>query len=273
MQSENAGACRNCGGCDFAVDYACGECCCEGCGCVDSRLMVASASFKQTFDLNGTRVEQAPLVEMFSSAAFSTTAADELLAERLRATASAPYKRRTYFSERLSQWQSREPAIDRVDFEEIRTLYQEYNGGKHQAWKTMAVDNPWRKVPIWSLDRAFSKEDCRTLLWEIDRRRVALKQRAYFVVSLIFFCNQNPLHLLDRVLGKRRYPFNTLEIIGEFRSFECVDAAKPKINYDPPHITEEISREISHNSPFTRRQQQFGCASERRVYRGRQVVV
>lgn len=193
MQSENAGACRNCGGCDFAVDYACGECCCESCGCVDSRLMVASASFKQTFDLNGTRVEQAPLVEMFSQAAFSTTAADELLAERLRATASAPYKRRTYFSERLSQWQSREPAIDRVDFEEIRALYQEYNGGKHQAWKTMSLDNPWRKVPIWSLDRAFSKEDCRTLLWEIDRRRVALKQRAYFVVNLIvcYLCDRD----------------------------------------------------------------------------------
>ena len=181
MLSDDGGVCRNCAGTEFVVDYGCGECCCDRCGCVASRLMVASASYKQVFDLNGTRVDQAPLVEMYSTAAFSTTALDDAVAELFRNKNSAPYKRRTYFSERLSQWQMREPAIDRVDFKEIEDLYEEYNGGKYQAWRTMELDNPWRKVPIWTLDREFTKEDCRTLLWEIDRRRISYNEKPYFV--------------------------------------------------------------------------------------------
>jgi hypothetical protein len=152
--------------------------------------MVASASFKQTFDINGTRVDKAPLVEMFTQAAFSTTAADDLSGEKARCAGSAPYKRRTYFSERLSQWQSREPSIENIDFKEIQALYDEYTGGKSQLWKLMSEDNPWRKVPIWQLDREFTKEDCRTLLWEIDRRRAKHGERPYFVKKYLvsFFC-------------------------------------------------------------------------------------
>ena len=49
------GSCANCGNTSYIVDYERGDRVCDECGCVDSRLMVATANYSQVFDQSGTR--------------------------------------------------------------------------------------------------------------------------------------------------------------------------------------------------------------------------
>jgi len=101
-----------------------------------------------------------PMASCFPSFANTAAACTELAQDicnfqntlRCRSTVSAPYKRETYFAERLSQWREQEPGIDVNDSIRIDRIYAEL---KRDAWRDKT---------------RFEKEDCRQLLFMLDQR-------------------------------------------------------------------------------------------------------
>lgn len=177
------GSCENCEGTDFIVDYERGDRICAACGAVDSRLMVATSNFKEVFDCQGTRVQFAPTSETFRCGAYHEELGDAIAQERdARRTKSAPYKAITYFSERISQWRMQEPGIPPADWDAIEQMHRCFIGTHlYYSHRQYAGDHYFE--PRWEPDKEhFSKEDVRTLLWEIDKREPVEAERR-FVVS------------------------------------------------------------------------------------------
>ena len=113
--------CSECGSYSFTNDYAGGTLVCNACGCCADVLRIASCNYKQLYDDSGNRRAKAPKVESFPVG--QACGAVFLKPNRRRCTGSAPYKRSTYWAERISQWQEREPAIPGKDWCQIQEQY------------------------------------------------------------------------------------------------------------------------------------------------------
>lgn len=132
------------------VDYERGDSVCCTCGCVEpTRLMVVQNTYKQNFDCAGYRRHDVPPQESMVVGAYFEDVSDRLIQQSSGKSNSAPYRRATYFAERISQWRLQEPAIVADD---LRTIFQAYDAKYTNQQHVMC------------------KDECRTLLWEIDAR-------------------------------------------------------------------------------------------------------
>lgn len=97
--------CRNCGCGEFVADYQRGNVVCVECGCEDAygQLQVADATYDDCVDAFGCRIFAAPPRESVVSGAYFTTPALERAVAASTRKNSPPYKRETYWSERISQ--------------------------------------------------------------------------------------------------------------------------------------------------------------------------
>ncbi len=87
------GNCGNCGLRDYVVDYARGSVACAGCGaCRDMALLVGG----------GGRAATVPY-ESYANGAYHENFDDAVAEAMARLSNSPPYRRETYFSERISQ--------------------------------------------------------------------------------------------------------------------------------------------------------------------------
>jgi hypothetical protein len=87
---------------------------------------------------------------------------------------SPPYKRETYFSERISQWQLTEPDIDEDHWRVINAKWEQWTG---RFWSA-EYPGPLPRFASarWTRDKrgnmrcnlVLTKEMCRQLLWAID---------------------------------------------------------------------------------------------------------
>ena len=100
--------CRNCGECLFVEDYARGDIICQSCGCVDDVLVVDTRGYQPA--VTTEVVTQAPVVPPRFRRASRVVHSQNC---------SLPYKRITYFNERLTQWTGHEPEIPLADAEAI----------------------------------------------------------------------------------------------------------------------------------------------------------
>ena len=111
------------------MDPSRGERCCANCGMLcDYRLSTVAPTYKQLFDGYGNRRcdgavyepnrSGPPVLEPFArSAAAILSTMDRN---------SPPYKRQTYFNERIKQWMCEEPPIPEDDFGYICAVYAEH---------------------------------------------------------------------------------------------------------------------------------------------------
>jgi len=155
---EGSPICSNCNARDLFVCAERGEITCGSCGCVDGeyRVCISVASYKAVFDATGTRAFNAPLSEPVHRGNFFV---DDSHASRR--TTSAPYKRSTYFNERLTQWCQVEPRINDDDMTTIDSYCTARWGEKH----------------------VLTKEELRDVLWDIDltKQRLNAYYKPYFV--------------------------------------------------------------------------------------------
>ena len=185
--------CLNCGYNMFECNYATGTVSCLECGCCrDDVLAVVDCTHKDRERANGHGVRQ----ESYPNGAV----VEEVDAERIfvnsRRKNSPPYKRETYFSERISQWRLLEPEIDSADWQVIERMWEDFTG----KWKSVTgvprfKDARWSRAPgdILRCNLVLTKEMCRELLWAIDdRQRAAGIAKPIFVkkylVSHFNFC-------------------------------------------------------------------------------------
>lgn len=119
--------CENCDNArSFASDYRTGDRYCTVCGLVLGRVMVVSNGYKSVFDSHGNIRVGARRAELF-------TRGQVLLdngARYVRRSKSAPYKRATYFAERITQWCQREP---RIPWKTRLAIDRAYRAGRYAA--------------------------------------------------------------------------------------------------------------------------------------------
>jgi len=161
--------CRNCDTSVFITDYASGVTSCAECGCCrDDLFTVVECSYKQKELAAGFGFREESYLDgpRFEEAAVER---NQLFASRKN---SPPYKRETYWSERISQWRLQEPCIEENDWQRIVAKWEEFTGkfrGDNEPlprFKTAC----WTRNANGSLacDYVLDKEDCRQLLWAID---------------------------------------------------------------------------------------------------------
>ena len=169
--------CENCGSTTLVVDYERGSYCCEECGCVArDPIQVAVGSYKTSHDIFGVRVAGAPRDEPVLAGARVTTVAAERMANERR-KCSPPYRRETYWAERISQCRMLEPAIDEGDLRLILAQYDEFTNKYLTNPNAVWADAEWKRNDRGALvcNRIIDKEDCRQLLWAIDERRARVE--------------------------------------------------------------------------------------------------
>ena len=138
------GGCSNCGHLIWIRDNARGDRCCASCGAIQDQIFVAAPRYNEVFDddgnlnIHGAKRESYVAGDRREESAFAPSS---------RSSSSAPYKRATYFSERLSQWQMLEPEINERDWELIAST--------------------WRFSDFWKRN-VLTKEDIRAILRRID---------------------------------------------------------------------------------------------------------
>lgn len=175
--------CRNCGCGEFVADYQRGNVVCVECGCEDAygQLQVADATYDDCVDAFGCRIFAAPPRESVVSGAYFTTPALERAVAASTRKNSPPYKRETYWSERISQWRMLEPGIPVDDMQRICEAYEfiagRYEDGFHP--KSKIHERFKHLAGTWLRDKygcvrpnprhVLDKEDCRAILWSIDR--------------------------------------------------------------------------------------------------------
>ncbi|MGB0548745.1 MAG: hypothetical protein ACPGR8_06385 [Limisphaerales bacterium] len=119
--------CDNCGNVrSFASDYRSGDRYCTVCGLVLGRVMVVSNGYKSVFDSHGNIRVGARGADMFTRGQVLLDSG----AHHVRRSKSAPYKRATYFAERITQWCQREP---RIDWKVRLTIDRAYRAGRYAA--------------------------------------------------------------------------------------------------------------------------------------------
>lgn len=173
--------CVNCGADDFAVDGERGDCVCRECGCVDRvPLSVGGNGYSARLDCNGNQI---PGVHGYESINGASIVMEAPPGRKKRKGTSPPYRRDTYFAERISQWRMHEPGIPTPDAQEIERAYDYFT----DKWGTRGgvTDFPGA---VWSRTErglrcsyVINKEDCRQLLWHIDAQRSARGAKPYFV--------------------------------------------------------------------------------------------
>ena len=200
-----SGYCRNCGCNDYIVDYQRGSYTCAECACIDlEQVMVNDVGFKASHDLHGARLPQAANNEPIPYGPFSGNVFDDKMESiQARRNNSPPYRRETYFAERISQWRMLEPEIDPADFREIEQEYLRYTGRFYIPGLVHPAAAPPPSVPCkWSFhprhgmqcDFILDKEDLRKILWRIDKRKAGVGGakpvfvKRYLVSFFIFSC-------------------------------------------------------------------------------------
>jgi hypothetical protein len=124
---NNEPSCVECGSVyKFTTDAARGDIYCSECGAVYDNLRIVSNGYKAVFAADGGVKSDAPRNDVFDFGFHGDTVAVSL--GSLRNSSSAPYKRTTYLSERLSQWRQREPEINWKDWCLIKWKYQDKFG-------------------------------------------------------------------------------------------------------------------------------------------------
>lgn len=92
--------CGNCGGAVFATNATSGDVYCIACGGVDERLLVDAATFDELFDAYGNLRQFRPKGEVYHAGEHRE---DVGASSNVRSSNSAPYRRATYWAERISQ--------------------------------------------------------------------------------------------------------------------------------------------------------------------------
>lgn len=162
--------CENCGSPRYVVDYQRGDNVCEDCGAVaPDHLMLAVDTYKSQYDCSGTRIPYAPAQESIPAGAYYEDCRDGAAQEAASHGKSAPYRRATYFSERVSQWRQTEPDINRDDLRAIFRFYDTLVG---------RYGEELREYPDGHI---LTKEDTRKLLWRLDNDEVAAGRKPRFV--------------------------------------------------------------------------------------------
>lgn len=156
--------CGNCGGVVFAANATTGDVYCIACGGIDQRLLVDAPTFSELFDSYGNLRQFCPKGEIYHAGEHCE---DVGAAQPLRSSNSAPYRRATYWAERISQWRQNEPSIPADDWQAIS-----------HAYITFTSDGPLSK---WSLDYTLAKDDIRELLRSCDKQLEQRKVRTRFV--------------------------------------------------------------------------------------------
>ncbi len=176
LQRNNAvhAPCINCCGSIFLVDESRGDCYCRECGCIQDRVAISQHGYTQIFDEWGNARCGAPVEESRRGPGiYESVPETDAICTKRDINAAAIYKRGTYLTERLTQWQEKEPIIGEYEWTEI-----------YDEWK--------RQYPAAHI---LSKEDVRTLLRNIDRRIIAHGGREYFVrkylVSKLFISSSS----------------------------------------------------------------------------------
>ena len=168
---DDGGRCSNCECLDWVVDYHSGFSACAECGCCDSdRILVCTQSYKATFADDGNRLVGAGVSESYPNGAIVTTMAAEL-ATILRCNSnSPPYKRQTYFSERISQWRMLEPEISATDMQQITDEWHTLTGRYDRSSEPVFIGAEWYWDSDWQqrCDYVLNRDQCRQLLWGID---------------------------------------------------------------------------------------------------------
>jgi hypothetical protein len=104
-------------------------------------------------------------------------------AQPVRSSNSAPYRRATYWAERISQWRQNEPPIGDDDWQTIS-----------HAYIAATSDGPMKK---WDLTYVLCKDDIRELLRSCDKQLEARLLRTRFVRRyLVSFSVCNPASVL-----------------------------------------------------------------------------
>lgn len=136
--------------------------------------MVAGEGYGATHDGEGNFAGAACGYEAVRYGGYFEDARDAVVEERQRRkSTSPPYRRDTYWAERISQWREQEPEIPSSDFEQIEQRWKQFTG---ELWEFGIGQSPKWSDASWSFDahrvrrcsRILSKEDCRQILWSID---------------------------------------------------------------------------------------------------------
>lgn len=172
------GLCRGCGGADFIWSIAHGDAVCACCGCCDPQRIAVDHYRAPRRARDGTVAAAGAAPPPGDGAVVNVHDA------RLEAAAnrrnSAPYRRTTYWSERISQWQQNEPEIPADDWRIIESKWRDLSN-RYGLTPPADVKFPGGWEGSKFLGAPVTKDDCRTLLWAIDRDRRALGQRPQFV--------------------------------------------------------------------------------------------
>lgn len=202
-----AGACENCGGIDYWVDIERGQYTCVECGCVDRDrpVLLHAPRYAELKDSDGTRRAFAPVEEARSHGAYREDIHTTLALARGNMRTSAPYRRETYCSERLSQWQMQEPPIPASDMRDIQrefdTLADRWGNPPQGEWPAR-WDARARSVV---LERPMSKDMCRIMLKRIDTRIGLHGHAPYFVKKYLVSHRFNFLRFLHFSAWSRSY--------------------------------------------------------------------
>ena len=189
------GACDNCTGTDYIFDYRTGDVVCQQCGMVESgRLTVHSGGAKGFVGQQNAYSSDAIVSESAPHGAVAISFNDAKFANARFRTNSPPYQRRTYFSERISQWVLSEPEIEAKDMQIIRDKFDELTGKfvvEYGEFSNTEHNIAMQSKQRWGRNHLLTKDSCRTLLWCVDEDNKRIGNgRTFFVkrylVSLFF---------------------------------------------------------------------------------------
>ena len=114
---------------------------------------------------------------------------------------STPYKRETYWSERVSQWRQLEPSISADDWETITKRWRDYSG-YYDEDNCRFVGFKWYPDERGTLKctHTITREQCRMILGDIDDDRIKRDLKPYFVVKYLVSFFLSVAHTIAQVL-------------------------------------------------------------------------
>lgn len=181
-----ASTCRNCDDSDLREDFEHGDVVCVSCGCCASSIICDAPSYR----------------DVCSNSALAGGATRSHLQDGSKSVhhGSAPYQRKTYFNERISQWLRSEPPVPEDD--ELLII---------ETWNANA---PLTWPDDWQSKSATTKERIGYLLDFIDGERRKEKLRPYFKAKY-----------LEKWISIRHW-FTTCKSTGEFVDGEDIEWIK-----------------------------------------------
>jgi hypothetical protein len=171
--------CLNCGSADFICDEQAGLYVCSDCGCCCDVVRVEAPTYKQLFGAFGELSEGVCAESLVGHSYAVDVIEARRRAKRQRISSnSAPYRRSTYFAERVSQWRELEPAIDDDDWDEIAHHWSRLSGNWMSRRRRWPQDAQYK---IFATDHVMDRADCRLLLRQLDEKLIANEQRPRYV--------------------------------------------------------------------------------------------